>query len=378
MEALILSCGTGGGHNAAGYAIKEALEKHGHGVTMMDPYSLAAPTVSRAVNGSYVHMAQKTPRLFGMVYSLGNGYRRLPVRSPVYEANKLMRRRMTDFLSQHHFDAVFMPHLYPAEILTYLKRKGIAVPKMFFIATDYVCIPFTEELDCDYYVIPGKALAEDFVRRKIDPDKLVSLGIPVSSAFRQEISRQEAAQALGLDPKIRYLVLCGGSMGGGKMERTMRILHRYLQMRPDTHLIVICGSNSQLQNDLLARYGEDPRYHILGKTNQMALYMKLCAAFITKPGGLTTTEAAVAGAPLIHVTPIPGCENYNMEYFAKTGMSLCVGNRISLLPKALDALLDPETVRQVISRQREHINPEAAEDICRLAEQTVAERKCGT
>ena len=36
MDALILSCSTGGGHNAAGTAIKEELEVRGHHVTMMD------------------------------------------------------------------------------------------------------------------------------------------------------------------------------------------------------------------------------------------------------------------------------------------------------------------------------------------------------
>ena len=39
MEALILSCGTGGGHNAAGYAVKEELERRGHNVKMLDPYT---------------------------------------------------------------------------------------------------------------------------------------------------------------------------------------------------------------------------------------------------------------------------------------------------------------------------------------------------
>ena len=42
MDALILSCSTGGGHNAAGFAIKEELEYRGHRVTMMDPYELSA------------------------------------------------------------------------------------------------------------------------------------------------------------------------------------------------------------------------------------------------------------------------------------------------------------------------------------------------
>ena len=30
MKVLILSCKTGGGHDAAGFAVKEALEQKGH------------------------------------------------------------------------------------------------------------------------------------------------------------------------------------------------------------------------------------------------------------------------------------------------------------------------------------------------------------
>ena len=35
MDALILSVGTGGGHNAAGYAVKEELLRRGHNVEMI-------------------------------------------------------------------------------------------------------------------------------------------------------------------------------------------------------------------------------------------------------------------------------------------------------------------------------------------------------
>lgn len=41
MEALILSCGTGGGHNAAGRAIEEELLRLGHKAVMLNPYNLA-------------------------------------------------------------------------------------------------------------------------------------------------------------------------------------------------------------------------------------------------------------------------------------------------------------------------------------------------
>lgn len=49
MEALILSCGTGGGHNAAGYAVKEELERRGHNVKMLDPYTLKGNHIDRLI-----------------------------------------------------------------------------------------------------------------------------------------------------------------------------------------------------------------------------------------------------------------------------------------------------------------------------------------
>ena len=38
MEALILSCSTGGGHNTAAQAVFEALTERGHHAVRMDPY----------------------------------------------------------------------------------------------------------------------------------------------------------------------------------------------------------------------------------------------------------------------------------------------------------------------------------------------------
>ena len=40
MDALILSCGTGGGHDAAGSAVAEELINRGHHAVMLNPYTL--------------------------------------------------------------------------------------------------------------------------------------------------------------------------------------------------------------------------------------------------------------------------------------------------------------------------------------------------
>lgn len=42
--------------------------------------------------------------------------------------------------------------------------------------------------------------------------------------------------------------------------------------------------------------------------------MTISELLLTKPGGLTTTEAATINIPIIHTMPIPGCETYNAEF----------------------------------------------------------------
>lgn len=368
MDALILSCSTGGGHNAAGRAVKEELERRGHRVSMLDPYSLAGHHWDDRVGQGYIRMAQKAPHLFGQVYRLGDLYRQLPVHSPVYGINQAMCRTMQKYLDDHHYDVILMPHIYPGEILTCMKDRGMAVPKTVFIATDYVCIPFTEEIHCDYYVTPGPELNADFIRRGIPAEKLVPAGIPVGREFYENISRSQAAQALGLDEENRYLLLSGGSIGAGEMEKAAQILLRHLDENPDYRMVVVCGNNRSVYDRLSRSYGSDRRIRILSSTRQMGLYMRLCQGFLSKPGGLSSTEAAVLGTPLIHVAPIPGCEQKNLEFFAHHGMSIPVGEHLKKLPAALELLKDQALMEQLRNNQRENIPPRAAQTICDLAE----------
>lgn len=368
MDTLIMSCSTGGGHNAAARAVKEEMIRRGHRAVMLDPYRLAGKGLDKKVGDGYIKIAQKTPRLFGAMYGIGNGYRRLPIKSPVYALNKLMFDSMKEFLGTNHFDMILTTHLYPGEILTNMKKKGLTVPKTIFIATDYVCIPFTEELDCDWYVTPSEELNGDFIRRGISEKKLISAGIPVRSVFNSDITREQAEKELGLDPTKRHLLLSGGSIGGGKLEKTLTVLDEYLRNNPEYDLTVICGNNEDLKNRLSEQYGRNERICLIGSTDRIELYMKASDAYLSKPGGLSSTEAAVSQTPLIHISPIPGCENRNMKFFEEHGMSIAVGGNEEKLISALERLKDDGFVREMKENQKKYINSEAASDICEFAE----------
>ena len=87
MKALLLSCGTGGGHNAAAQAIAEELLRRGDTVTILNPYDLCSDRVAKCIDRAYILLAQRIPRAFGALYTLGDLYSRLRWRSPLYFAN---------------------------------------------------------------------------------------------------------------------------------------------------------------------------------------------------------------------------------------------------------------------------------------------------
>ncbi len=375
MKALILSCGTGGGHDAAGRAIAEELTERGHTAVMMNPYTLKSRKCALRINRIYVKTVQKAPRVFGAVYRLGNAYRRLPFRSPVYFANAGMCERLEKLIEAEKPDVIFMPHLYPAEIITNMKNRGVKPPLSVFIATDYTCIPFTEETDCDAYVIPSEKLIGEFSGWNIPSEKLYPLGIPVSAAFSKERDRESAVKRLGLDSQKRYILISGGSMGAGKLILAIKLLYDRFKNDESTRLIVICGSNEWLYKQLKSRYSHNIKAVMF--TDKMADYIAASDVYVTKPGGLSSTEAAVSGVPMVHIMSIPGCETENMRFFEENGMCIAVRKLGKRLPDAVEKLRGGEEALKINRQMKININSNAAADICDLAAEILSRRVKG-
>lgn len=374
MDTLILSCSTGGGHNTAGKAILEELTLRGHNAQMLDPYSLLNNKMDHHIGQSYVKLVQHAPVLFGMLYRMGNAYRKLPWSSPVYLLNSLMVPVMEKYLQEHPVDTIVMPHIFPAQILSNMKQKGITVPKTVLIATDYTCIPFTEESCCDRYIVPAADLADEFAGWGIPKEKIVPLGIPVNHRFSSERPRSErraeSCERLHLDPKKHYILLSGGSMGAGNLKKIITYLQQFLSSQQDIELIVICGSNLSLY-DALENHPL-PHTTVVGYTDSMPDYMNVAEFILTKPGGLSSTEAAVSSTPLLHFSPIPGCESRNICYFEQHGMNVAVRSLKKELIPAVKTLLSPQKQEEIRENQKSCINSHASEDICDLLESLVS------
>ena len=360
MKALILSCNTGGGHNAAARAILEEMQRRGLDARMEDALRFGGPKTSKIVSEGYVRIAKDAPALFGGLYRAGDRIRSDKRKSPVYYANALCAGALTDYIRQEGFDAVVCPHLFPAETLTHARRElGLRCP-FYVVATDYTCIPFLEETEPDLFFVPHADLVAEFAGRGIPRERMAVTGIPVSERFCSRQEQGAARRALGLPQEGRLLLLMTGSMGFGDV---LPLPEALCGIAPDVRVLVLTGNNARLLEHLQARYAADGRVQAVPFTNDVPLYFAAADALLTKPGGLTSTEAGVFGIPLVHTDPIPGCETCNAAFFSGHGMSLQAAGREEIVRAAARLLEDPQACAQMRQAQAQTLNRRAARDI---------------
>ena len=66
-------------------------------------------------------------------------------------------------------------------------------------------------------------------------------------------------------------------------------------------------------------FSGDSRIHILGYVKDMSSLMDSADLYLTKPGGISVSEAAAKGLPMVFVNAVAGCESYNLRFFESLG-----------------------------------------------------------
>lgn len=360
MKILILSCSTGGGHNSAARAISDVLQSRGAETEIMDPIVLSSEKMKDTVSGVYNGLIKNAPIVFGAVYKIGAAYEALHLPSPVYWANSTYAQKLADYIAQNGFERVVCCHLYCMEAMTAVREKLHHDIPCIGIFTDYTLIPFMADTKLDAYFIPHEELRGE-ITQKMPDATLIPSGIPVNLKFRTETTQEEARDLLGLPQNKKIVLAIFGSVGCSKAEPLCERMETMLS--DDSVAYVILGDNEKLYVKLSKKYEGSEKIRLLSYTDQVALYMRAADVLITKAGGLSSTEAAVTGVPIIHLRSIPGCETKNADFFSEHGMSLATRNTKEAVQLANELLAHPEEADEMRDAQRRTINPDAATEI---------------
>lgn len=360
MKLLILSCNTGEGHHSAALAVQEALNARGVPNDIMDPLSSVGEATRKRVCELYNSIIRNMPKAFGLIYRAGELVDSALPGSPVYFANSLYASRLLDCIREGGYDGVISTHLYGMEAMTAIRRKlGVHVPN-YGVLTDYTCIPFFSDVQLDGYFIPHRDLAAELAEKGMDARLLIPTGIPVSERFAHALPQDEARRRLNLpEGKRVYLVMTGG-VGCGNVSE----ICDGLRAGDDSDFLacVLTGRNEELRAELAERYRGEPRVRPVEFTREVSIYMNAADVLITKPGGLSSTEAAAARVPLVHWITIPGCEERNADFFSARGLSVQTRSPGEAASLAVALARDPAACAAMRKRQAEEINPYSARD----------------
>ena len=359
-KVLIMSASTGGGHNRAARAIKEELESRtidnmSIECEIVDSLKLVNNTMDKVISRGYEKSALYTPKAYGSVYRFSettiaskNEFKTNPLTS-------LMARKFKHLLNESTPDLIIGTHPFPMIALSTLKKNNnihslsrsesfykstkVDIPPMISVLTDYTTHSTWIQNEIDYYIVGHEYVKELLVYEGVDSEKVKAFGIPVEKSFLSHRDRETVLTELGLSPEKLTVLLMGGSFGAGNIKETLEDL---IAIDRDFQILVITGRNEHLKDKLSKMLDytiHNKNICLLGYTNKMNDILASIDVLISKPGGLTTTEALLNDVPMIVPYFIPGQEEENLDFLTNCGAALRTTKKYSL-PVLLKVLID--------------------------------------
>jgi processive 1,2-diacylglycerol beta-glucosyltransferase len=360
MKVLILSITAGYGHNICAEAIKEYFS-HAHTeaeVKVLDALEYINPLLSKTIAQSYLHLTKYAKPLYGGVYRLAEKKKDpAPKISPTRISHKLLSTMLKDYIAKFNPNFIICTHVFAAQMMTEA-RKHLTCPTIG-IVTDFAIHPYWEDTNLDYYVLPNELLTYQFTQKGLAADAILPFGLPIRKQFSHYISQTDARANIGIPNKPTVLVM-GGSMGFGGMIKT---LERLNNLPLDFQIITVCGNNSRV-NKKIDKLSFDKVVKNYGYVDNINELMSACDILVSKPGGITTSEALAKGIVMVMTKPIPGQEERNKEFLLNCGAAMSINNLIDVDECVYQLLTNPlklDAMKQCVAVLSK---PNSTRDLC--------------
>ncbi len=327
MKILICSVTAGEGHNSTAKAIRDKFGEMGVEAHVLDTYKYAAPLVAKMISEGYLFVSDKASKVFSMGYSMAE--KRHGGTGEVSMArlfNSQYTDEMAEFIHGYAPDAIMFTHPFAGLILDVLKQRGeLSVPTVG-VLTDFHFHPYWEDCRlCSYVVTPDSSLMYQAKKKGFAEDAVLPFGIPINGKFAKSQPKAAARESVGLDPAKKTVLLMGGSMGHGNMTSIVKRLDS-MDAPEDIQIVSVCGNNDSLYSKIERYRKKKAKRNIqnYGFATNVDVLMDAADMIITKPGGLTTSEALAKRLPMIIANPIPGLETRNTSFLLNHGTAMAV------------------------------------------------------
>ncbi|MEB6343372.1 diglucosyl diacylglycerol synthase [Mammaliicoccus sciuri] len=213
------------------------------------------------------------------------------------------------------------------------------------------------------YYVATKDLKKEIESIGVESDAIKVTGIPISKQFEQPIDRYHWLTKHKLDPDKKVILMSAGAFGVSTGFSMM--ISKIDMYAKDAQVVMICGNSKSLKNELRHHFKDNDNVLILGYTKHMNEWMASSQLMISKPGGITISEAFSRHLPLIFLNPAPGQELENAEYFARKGYGKIAHTPEEATKLVISLMNQPSRLKEMTQLLEENYIEKSTENICK-------------
>jgi processive 1,2-diacylglycerol beta-glucosyltransferase len=363
-RVLLLYISILSGHHRAAMAVERALKflNPDTQVFSINAFNYTNPILEKIINKAYMGIIKKTPEVWDYLYDNPKIVRKTQnIKEMIHRLNsQKMKGLIEDFMP----DVVACTQAFPCGMVADYKSTFKSDTPLVGILTDFYPHSYWIYDTVDRYVVASEEARLKLIENGVADDKICVYGIPIDIGFGEIFERDKIYSSYGLNKDKKTILIMGGSGGLGPIKRIVTALDR---IDIDIQIIIVTGTNLKLHSYLNRRLNRFKNKILLrGYTNNISHFMSVSDLIITKPGGLTVSEALSKSLPIVIINPIPGQESKNTQYLTQKRAAVKAKDEEELTVLIESIFHSPSKLREMKASCALLGKPDSALDIAKL------------
>lgn len=336
LNVLILAASYGDGHLQVARVLQKGLNKKGvKNVRILDLFAEAHPHINEFMRYVYLKSFTVAPSVYGWVYNMSKDMQQERIFAKML--NSFGMQKLRKIMKENWPDVVI--NTFPAYAMPELRLKfHLSIP-IYTVITDFSLHQRWLHSEIDQYFVATEDLKQEIIKRKVPADRIKVKGIPVREAFDEIKGGTGVYEKYGLNKNEKISLVVAGAYG---VLRNLKEICQTLIQNGNMQVVLACGKNETLLKDMTSYFAQTPSVKVVGFVEDIHELMAISSCMITKPGGITLSEAIATGVPTFLFRPVPGQEKENADYLSEKGAAVTFYNLEEFQSKVLPILKEDE------------------------------------
>ncbi|WP_226666764.1 diglucosyl diacylglycerol synthase [Metabacillus litoralis] len=355
-KVLILTAKYGNGHVQVAKTLEKKCKELGfEKIVVCNLYSESFPIFSEITQYLYLKSFSIGKQFYRLFYY---GVDKIYNKRMMNLYFKMGHKRLHQIVKNEQPDMII--NTFPMIVVPEYRRKTGTVIPTFNVLTDFCLHRIWVHENIDKYYVATHNVKEKLIQIGIHPSIIKVTGIPIRSQFQQSLCTKEIYGKYNLDPTKKTLLIMAGAHG--VLKNVKELCQAFISKSANIQTVVVCGNNSLLKESLESLSANYPeQIKVLSYVERIDELYRIASCMITKPGGITLTEATALGVPVILYKPVPGQEKENALYFEGKKAAIIVNQVEDIFNEVNSLLADEKRLRRMKENIKKIHVPQSAD-----------------